>query len=238
MKTAVVSGAGLRIGKDISIELLKNGYHVILCAHSSFKELQGWVKNSPYAEQIIDLVNADLSEQKGQDELCLRVKNKLTSLDLLVNNASIFYPKAFLDISRKEYEEMQAINLTAPFFITQSLLEVLKVNNGCVINILDALWDTPSINFSHYAVTKAGLAILTKSLAKELAPSIRVNAISPGAIMFQDFHTLEYREKTLAQIPQKRLGTGSEIAEAVLFLAQKGQYITGQLLAVDGGRSI
>ena len=115
---------------------------------------------------------------------------------------------------------------------------MLKVNNGCVINILDALWDRPSINFSHYAVTKAGLAILTKSLAKELAPTIRVNAISPGAIMFQDFHTLEHREKTLAQIPQKRLGTGSEIAEAVLFLAQKGQYITGQLLAVDGGRSI
>ena len=80
-----------------------------------------------------------LKSKKGHDELCLRVKNKLTSLDLLVNNASIFYPKSFLDISRKEYEEMQAINLTAPFFITQSLLEVLKVNNGCVINILDAL---------------------------------------------------------------------------------------------------
>ena len=238
MKIALVTGAAQRIGEGIAKKLLASNYQVILCANTSFAKLINWSEQNIYKKNILGLIQADLSTKEGQEKVCIETKKITSHLDLLVNNASLFYPKPFLEVSRKDYDDMQSVNAQAAFFLIQSLFNLLSAKGGCVVNILDALWDRPSINYSHYYASKASLAILTKSLAKELAPNIRVNAVSPGAILFQNFHTKAHREKTLSQIPQKRLGTTEEIAQAVFYLSDQASYITGHFLNVDGGRSI
>ncbi len=238
MKIALVTGAGIRIGKGIAECLLKEGFKLILHAHSSIKELQEWTMLDPLRNQILATINADISSEEGQDILCSETLKHTNSLDLIVHNASIFYPQNYVGMTREAYREMQAINLEAPYFITQNLLPALqKSSSPCVINILDALWERPHPRFSHYSVSKAGLAILTKSLARELAPSIRVNAVAPGAILFQSFHDEATQRDTLNKIPLKKLGSVEDIGDAVIYLA-KSPYITGEILIVDGGRSL
>lgn len=237
MKKALVTGAAKRIGKSIAEYLLENGYSLYAHANNSVDELSDWVKASPYSSQV-EIIRADLCTKDGQKHLIDTVLSYEDPLDLLVHNASSFKPVPFAEITKECFNEMLEINLTAPFFITQGLLSLLrKAAAPCVINLLDAMWQLPCKDFSHYAVSKAGLAILTKSLAIELAPDIRVNGISPGAILFQPFHDDRVRKKTLDSIPQQRLGSPIEIAQAVLYLSQ-ANYINGEILVVDGGRSI
>ncbi len=239
MKVALVTGAGKRIGKAIGERLLMEGFHVILHANSSIGDLRSFAASSERKRQIIAIGASDLSTKDGQVALVSQVKEKIDSLDLLVHNASAFAPRKFMEISRQEYAEMLAVNLEAPFFITQGLLPLLKKSVfPSVINILDAMWERPCPQFSHYAISKAGLAILTKALANELAPKIRVNAVAPGAILFQPFHTQEVRDRTLERIPARSLGQPADIAEAVIFLSEKAFYATGEILVIDGGRSI
>lgn len=239
MKTALVTGAGHRIGKAIAERLLSADYQLILHANSSFQELTSWVSAHERRDQVLELIGADLGLEQGQDELIGKVSRSISQLDLLVHNASAFSPVEFAKINRKVFKDMWAINLEAPFFVTQGLLPLLKAAPfGSVINIIDAMWQRPSPKFSHYAVSKAGLAILTRALASELAPHIRVNAVAPGAILFQPFHSQEARDKTLERIPFKRLGSPEDIANAVVFLSDEAHYATGEILVIDGGRSI
>lgn len=238
MKVGLVTGAGKRIGKAIAEQLLLRDYRLILHANSSHQELIDWVNLSDKKHLVMDIIAADLSTSTGQDLLVSQVKNSLSAIDLIVHNASAFTPKKFSDISRRDWQEMMAINLDAPFFITQGLLTLLnKSSHASVINILDAMWMRPTPQFSHYAISKAGLAILTRALASELAPHVRVNAVAPGAILFQPFHTEKVRIKTIEGIPKKRLGTPEDVAEAVIFLSE-ASYATGEILVIDGGRSI
>lgn len=238
MKVALVTGAAKRIGKAIADRLLYEGFHVLLHANNSVADLEAWVGAHQLKNQVIGVIKADLSTASGQDALVLQAKNNLNALDLLVHNASTFYPQAFSDISRKSYQDMLAVNLEAPFFVTQGLLHLLlKAKSPSVINIIDAMWKRPSPKYSHYAVSKAGLAILTRSLANELAPRVRVNAVAPGSIMFQPFHSEEVRERIIERIPHKRLGEPTDVAEAVVFLS-RALYTAGEILVIDGGRSI
>lgn len=238
MKKALITGAAIRIGRGIAECMLDEGYHVILHAHSSFDVLHQWVAQHNRKAQIIGTVCSDLSLEEGQRALCRAVENYTDSIDVIVHNASRFKPEAFEVTTRESYRAMQAVNLDAPYFVTQSLLPLLKKSkNPSVINIIDALWERPSPNYSHYAVGKAGLAILTKVLARELAPHIRVNAVAPGAILFQPFHSEETRKETLSKIPLKALGTPNDIGQAVIFAA-RSSYMTGEILAIDGGRSL
>src|SRR5579871_4473997 len=183
MKVALVTGAGKRIGKAISERLLVEGFHVILHANSSIADLRAFAHSHQRRSQILDLIVSDLSTPEGQDALVDNVRRTADALDLVVHNASLFAPKRFSNIHRNDLREMLAVNLEAPFFITQGLLKHLeKASSPSVINIVDAMWQRPCPEFSHYAVSKAGLAILTKALGNELAPKIRVNAVAPGAI--------------------------------------------------------
>ncbi len=237
-KIGLVTGAGKRIGQAIAEGLLARGYRLILHANSSLNDLNDWVNLSDKKHQVVDIIAADLSTSAGQDLLISQVKNSLNNIDLIVHNASAFALKKFSDISRRDLQEMMSINLEAPFFITQGLLSLLNQSkNACVINILDAMWMRPTPQFSHYAISKAGLAILTRALACELAPDIRVNAVAPGAILFQPFHTEKIRIKTIESIPKKRLGFVEDVAEAVIYLSE-ASYATGEILVIDGGRSI
>lgn len=239
MKIAVVTGAGIRIGKGIADGMLAAGYELLLHAHASFSELSRWVDAHPRKNQVLDTVNADLRTAEGQDYLCAAIKARVSHIDVLINSASMYTQRPFEAIEREQFRNMQAVNLEAPFFITQSLLPLLRQGpKSSVINIIDALWERPSSYFADYAASKAGLAILTRALAKELAPEIRVNGVAPGAILFAPFVSSEQREKIIQKIPFKRSGEVKDIAEAVVFLSEQARYITGEILVVDGGRSL
>jgi pteridine reductase len=238
MKIALITGAAIRIGRGIAESMLEKGYHLILHANSSLPELNRWVSKNKLSSQVVASIGADLSTEMGQDNFCREVEKIADRIDVIVHNASVFKPDPYQNISRDSYRVMQAVNLEAPFFITQALLPRLKESqNPSVVNIIDALWDRPNPKYSHYSVAKAGLAILTKVLARELAPAIRVNAVAPGAILFQPFHTEEIRKETIKKIPLQALGSLSDIGDAVIFLAET-RYMTGEILVVDGGRSL
>jgi len=237
MKTALISGGAARIGAQIVRTLHENGYKVIIHCHQSeevaqtlCRELNSKQKNSA------QVVVVDLGDNKDIKKLTQTIK----SLDLLVNNASVFYPTSIKNSTIEDWDKTININLRAPFFIATGLSKVLAISQGSIINIIDIHSDRPLKNFSIYNISKAGLKMLTKTLAKELAPYIRVNGISPGSILWpQDESQLSDNEKMmmLDRIALKRQGSPNDIAQAVLFLAN-AKYITGQVINIDGGRSL
>ena len=237
MKTALISGGALRIGAQIVRTLHENGYKVIIHCHQSegiarklCKELNSGRKDSA------QLIVADLRDNEAIKKLTQTIK----SLDLLVNNASVFYPTLKENSTIEDWDKIINVNLRAPFFLAMGLSNVLMMNQGSIINIVDIHSDRPLKNFSIYNISKAGLKMLTKTLAKELAPNIRVNGISPGSILWpQDDSQLSEKEKIriLDRIPLRRQGSPNDIAQAVLFLANS-KYITGQTINIDGGCSL
>ena len=237
MKTALISGGAARIGAQIVRTLHENGYKVIIHCHQSEEIAQSLChelnsKRNNSAQVIV----ADL----GDNEAIKKLTQKIKSLDLLVNNASVFYPTLTENSTIEDWDKIININLKAPFFLATGLSKVLAVSQGSIVNIIDIHSDRPLKKFSIYNISKAGLTMLTKTLAKELAPNIRANGISPGSILWpQDESELTDKEKMMMidRIPLKRQGSPNDIAEAVLFLAN-AKYITGQVFNIDGGRSL
>ena len=237
MKTALISGGAARIGAQIVRTLHKDGYKVIIHCHQSEEiaqtlchELNSKRNNSS------QVVVADL----GDNEAIKKLTQTIKSLDLLVNNASVFYPTLIENSTIEDWDKIINVNLRAPFFLAMGLSKVLAVSQGSIVNIVDIHSDRPLKNFSIYNISKAGLKMLTKTLAKELAPNIKVNGISPGSILWpQDDSQLSEKEKIkmLDSIPLSRQGSPNDIAQAVLFLANS-KYITGQIINIDGGRSL
>jgi pteridine reductase len=160
-------------------------------------------------------------------------------LDILVNNASSFYPTPPGEITEEQWDDLIGTNLKAPLFLSQALLPALRETHGVIINIVDVHSQRPLRNHTVYGPAKAGLAMLTRSLAKDLAPEIRVNGVSPGAILWPESDMSDdAKDAIVEQIPLGRAGTPEDIASAVLFLASEASYVTGQIIAIDGGRSI
>jgi len=237
MKTALISGGALRIGAQIVRTLHEDGYKVIIHCHQSEKIAQKLCSelNSKRNDSAQVLV-ADL----GDNEAIKKLTQSIISLDLLVNNASVFYPTLTENSTIEDWDNIININLRAPFFLATGLSKVLAASQGSIVNIIDIHSDRPLKKFSIYNISKAGLTMLTKTLAKELAPNIRANGISPGSILWpQDESELTDKEKMMMidRIPLKRQGSPNDIAEAVLFLAN-AKYITGQVFNIDGGRSL
>jgi len=237
MKTALISGGAVRIGAQIVRTLHEDGYKVIIHCHQSediaqklCNELNSKRNNSA------QVVVADLGDNIAIKNLTQKIK----SLDLLVNNASVFYPTLTENCTIEDWDKIININLRAPFLLAMGLSKVLSVSQGGIVNIVDIHSDRPLKNFSIYNISKAGLKMLTKTLAKELAPNIRVNGISPGSILWpQNDSQLSEKEKLmiLNKIPINRQGSPNDIAQAVLFLANS-KYITGEIINIDGGRSL
>ena len=237
MKTALISGGAARIGAQIVRTLHKDGYEVIIHCHQSEEIAQVLCHElNSKRNDSAQVVVADL----GDNESIKKLTQKIKSLDLLVNNASVFYPTSTENSTIEDWDKIININLKAPFFIATGLSKVLANNQGAIVNIIDIHSDRPLKNFSIYNISKAGLKMLTKTLAKELAPNIRVNGISPGSILWpQDELQLSEKEKMMMidRIVLKRQGSPNDIAEAVLFLANS-KYITGEVINIDGGRSL
>ncbi len=237
MKTALISGGAARIGAQIVRTLHEDGYKVIIHCHQSEKVAQAlYHELNSNRNDSAQVVVADLEDNKAIKKLTQTIK----SLDLLVNNASVFYPTLTENSTIEDWDKIININLRAPFFLATGLSKVLSISQGSIVNIIDIHSERPLKKFSIYNISKAGLKMLTKSLAKELAPNIRVNGISPGSILWpQDESQLSEKEKMvmLDRIALKRQGSPNDIAEAVLFLAN-AKYITGQVINIDGGRSL
>ena len=181
----------------------------------------------------------DLADIASLPDLVNNVVGWHDRLDVLVNNASVFYPTPLGEITEQHWEELFGSNLKAPLFLSQAAVPALRKQNGAIVNIVDIHAQRPLRDHAVYSAAKAGLAMLTRSLAKDLAPDIRVNGIAPGAILWpEDDMSDTSKDSILRQVPLVRTGDPEDIAGCVLYLVRDAAYVTGQIISVDGGRSI
>jgi pteridine reductase len=239
-KVALVTGAARRIGATIARTLHAHGASVAIHYRGSSDEAAALCDelNEQRADSAATF-SADLTQLASLDSLAADAMNWRGRLDILVNNASSFYPTPIGEITDEQWNDLVGTNLKAPLFLSQALMPALRTANGVIINIVDVHSLRPLRDHPVYGSAKAGLAMLTRSLAKDLAPDVRVNGVSPGAILWPENGMSDDTKATiLEQVPLGRAGEPEDIAGAVLFLARDASYITGQILAVDGGRSI
>lgn len=239
MPVALVTGAARRIGAVIAETLHAAGYRVVIHCRQSRDEadtLAGKL-NAARADSAI-VMEADLLDHAAISNLVARAAAQWQRLDLLVNNASTFFPTPIGETTLAQWNDLIGSNLSAPFFLSQAAASFLRESRGAIVNLIDIHAERPLANHAAYSASKAGLHMLTRALAKELAPEVRVNGVSPGAILWQESGMSDReRENIIASTPLKRTGTPRDIADAVLFLA-RSEFITGQILPVDGGRGI
>jgi pteridine reductase len=239
-KTVFITGAAKRIGKEIALSFKELGWNIIIHYNSSKEDALNLAKVINNANKNTAItVQGNLDVKEDVNAIIKEVLDAFPSIDLLINNASTFYPTPIDDISEEHWEKLVGSNLKGPLFLIQGLKQKLKESKGSIINITDTNLSKGVANYSIYSAAKAGLESITKGLARELAPEIKVNAIAPGAMLEPPdvTWTEEQKSKVIESIPLKRMGSEKDIAEAVNFLAHS-QYITGQIIKVDGGRSL
>ena len=239
-KVVLVTGAARRIGAAIVTRLHENGARVAIHYRGSAAEA-GELAGRLNAERPDSAATfqADLLDTDRLAPLVEDVVAWGSRLDGLVNNASTFYPTPVGSITEEHWVDLIGSNLKAPLFLSQAAAPHLRSNKGVIINLVDIHAQRPLRNHPVYGPAKAGLAMLTRALAKDLAPDIRVNGVSPGAILWPEEGMSESAQQTiLRQVPLERPGDPADIAGCVLYLMRDAAYVTGQIIAVDGGRSI
>ena len=240
MKTIFVTGGAKRIGKAIIELFAKEQWKVIIHYNKSKSDAEDLAsKINSNNDNSAFIVGGDLDNAEDVQSIISSVNSISETLDLLVNNASTFYPTPIEEISNDHWNRLIGSNLKGPLFLIQGFKEKLKNSKGSIINITDTNLTKGVANFSIYSAAKAGLESITKGLAKELAPEIKVNAIAPGAMLEPPdiTWTENQKNKVIESIPLKKMGAEKDIAEAVYFLAC-ANYITGQIIKIDGGRSL
>lgn len=235
-KVALVTGAGIRLGRACAVRLARSGYDIVVHYHSSQDPAQETVRLVEAEGRKAWLIQADLGQEEGVTILSTYIARHFQGLDALINNAAIFYPSPSPEDWVGHWDHFQWVNLKSPFLLSVQLLPLLRRNQGCIVNIVDIWSRFPLKRFLPYSVAKSGLEALTRALALELAPDIRVNGVSPGAALPASGSEGGV-EKMLTQVPLRRLGGADAIAEAVEYLC-RADYVTGQVLPVDGGRTI
>lgn len=241
-KVVLITGAARRIGASVAKKLHDNGFNVVLHYWQSKKDtlaLQDAL--NAQRENSCVSVEADLCDMKAVETLSAKAIQTWQRLDGLVNNASSFYPTPVGTITQENWQNLLGTNLQAPLFLSQACAPALKATLGSIINIADIHGERPLSKHTVYCVAKAGNIMLTKSLAKELAPEIRVNGIAPGTILWPEQEAAidnEIQQVILSRIALKKIGEPDDIAKAILFLLNDAPYITGQILPVDGGRNL
>jgi pteridine reductase len=237
---ALITGAGKRIGAAIATELHAAGINVAIHYFRSAEPAEDLARKFNAARSnSAFVIGADLRELARITTLVADVVDRAGRLDILINNASTFYPTPLGEITDDEWHDLIDSNLKAPLFLAQAALVELKRRRGCIVNIVDIHATRPLRHHVIYGPAKAGLAMLTRSLAKDLGPEIRVNGVAPGAILWPESGMAEKVQASIVrEVPLKRAGEPRDIARAVLFLVRDAPYVTGQILAVDGGRSI
>ncbi len=239
---ALVTGAARRLGAQTARALHQRGWNLLLHFHSHGEDARALEQQlNAQRPDSATALQANLSDMEDIEKLAEAAIARWGRLDGLVNNASVFYPTPVAKAAAEDWDRILHTNLRAPFFLLQNCLPALTRNGGCVINLIDIYSEKPLPEHPLYCASKAGLAALTRSWARDLAPAIRVNGVSPGAILWPEGDTPvpeQYQQSILEKTPLARTGKPADIARTIVFLMCDAPFITGQIVAVDGGRSL
>ena len=238
-RTALVTVAAKRLGAAIARELHAAGMNLLLHYNKSEQEAQALCQElNKQRSDSAAVAQADLANTQGLESL-VKAALQWGGLHVLVNNASSFRSTPLGSVVEDDWDELMASNLKAPFFLAQAAAVYLKKNHGSIVNMVDIHARRPLKDHAVYCAAKAGLAMLTLSLARELGPEIRVNGVAPGPVLWPDAGLDAATKKSILEATAlKRKGSPEDVAGAVLYLVRDAEYITGQIIAVDGGRSI
>jgi NAD(P)-dependent dehydrogenase (short-subunit alcohol dehydrogenase family) len=238
-QVALVTGGGKRIGRAIALALARAGADVIVNYHESRAGAQATVREMTALGVRALAIRADVSRPRQVAAMFRAVEKRFGRLNILVNNAGTFFAGNWDQLTEKDWDRVLGINLKGPFFCAQAAARLMmRQGGGNIINIssLGGLQAWP--NYMHYCASKAALISLTRSLAKALAPQIRVNSVAPGTILFPDEKRDAAIKKIIRATPLRKVGRAQDIADMVLYLATRSDFITGQVFAVDGGKSV
>ncbi len=237
-KTALITGGAKRIGADIARSLHAAEMNIIVHYNHSESEAGQLVEElNRLRPGSAKPVQADLAKHDSYQTLFESALGFKGQIDVLINNASVFYPTSITEITNEDWGKIIDINLKASLFLSQCFARHAN-KHGVIINIADIHAERPLKGHTIYSISQAGMIMLTKSLARELGPEIRVNAISPGAILWPENMDEEIKKSILEKVTLNKTGTGKDISEAVLFLIEQADYITGQIVTIDGGRTL
>jgi pteridine reductase len=241
-KVILITGGAKRVGAAICRMLHASGASLMIHYRTSVGEARALQSElNLQRPRSAAIIQGDLHNISMLQGLVQETVNHFGRLDVLINNASSYYPTEIGSITEKEWDDLVGSNLKAPLFLSQAAAVELRKQQGCIINITDMHVERPKKGYVVYSVAKAGLMTLTKSLAQELGPDVRVNAVAPGPVLWPEdnpqFDEI-YRQRVISQTLLKRIGEPGDVARAVRFLIQDAPFITGQVIAVDGGRSL
>ncbi len=237
-RTALVTGAGRRLGREMARALAGRGMSLAIHHHASSAGA------NELREEILDsggraaCFQADLTDADAARALTQRVLTEFGRLDVLVNSAAVMHRLGFEETTPEQWDAIQNLNLRAVFFCTQGAASALRAARGKVVNLADLAGLEPWPGFAAHSVSKAGVVMLTKVLARSLAPDVTVNAIAPGAVLVPEDYDAEERERLARATPLRRLGTPADVVSSLLYLLEGGDFVTGEILVVDGGRHI
>jgi len=238
-KTVLITGAARRVGAAIARTVHAAGANVVLHYRNSADAAESLARELAKARSgSAKTLQANLLDINALAPLVDAAVEAFGRLDVLVNNASTFYPTPVGEITAEQWEDLFGTNVRAPLFLSQAAAPALKKTSGLILNLVDIHASRPLKRYPVYCTAKAALAMLTQSLARELAPHVRVNGIAPGPILWPEAAPDELKEKIISQTLLQRQGSPQDVARTALFFATEAPYITGQILAVDGGRSV
>ena len=239
IRTVLITGGAKRIGLAIAKYLHQYGFNIIITYNKSKNDAEKvlYTLNNNRSNSCA-IIQANFSTTKSYNSLYNKALKVFGRIDVLINNASKFYPTKIDMVNDKNWADIINTNLKTPLFLSKSFFPELKKRKGSIINIIDIHVDPPLKNHIIYNLSKAGLLALTQSLAKDLAPTVRVNGVSPGAIMWPKSINKKRKKEIISKIALKRIGEPDDIAKTILFLITNGDYITGQNINVDGGRRL
>ena len=238
-KVALVTGGGRRIGRVIALTLARGGAHVVVNYNRSRAEAQAAAREIAALGVQAAALHADVSRPLQVEAMFRKLEKRFGRLDILVNNAAVFFPRAWNELKEKDWDQILGTNLKGAFFCAQAAARLMmRQKSGAIINIssLGGLQAWP--DYMHYCSSKAAVIMLTRCLAKALAPHVRVNSVAPGAILVPGEAHSAMIENVIRTTPLEKAGGAQDIADVVLFLATHAGFITGQVFAVDGGKSI
>ena len=236
----LVTGAAKRLGRSIALDLGANGFDVAVHYRASAAEADEVVLELTRLGVGAAAFGADLSSEPACRGLVPETVARLGRLDAIVNNASSFFPTPVGAITAEAWDDLIGTNLRAPLFLAQAAAPALRKAQGAIVNIADIHAERPLKNFVAYSIAKAGLIGMTRSLARELAPEVRVNAVAPGPVLWPDDASFDElsRQRIISHTPLRREGEPEDIAKAVHFLLADATYVTGETINVDGGRHV
>ena len=237
-RTALVTGAGRRLGRAIAAALAGRGMRIAIHHHTSTDgaaELEAEIRSA--GGEAVSF-NADLSDASAARDLPGRVADAFGGLDVLINSAAVFHRLDFEHTTPAQYDAIMGVNLRAAFFCGQGAAPFLRRARGKVVNLADLAGLEPWPAFAAHSISKAGVVMLTKVMARALAPDITVNAIAPGAVLVPEAYDEAERDRLARSTPLGRLGQPRDVTDAVLYLLESGDFVTGEVLVVDGGRHL